>query len=68
MSDAERRILRLLATDLTLREIGRELCLSINTVKTHTHWIYRKLGVSTRSEAVKVSREQAYAARVDSPG
>jgi LuxR family maltose regulon positive regulatory protein len=68
LSDAERRILRLLATDLTLREIGRELCLSLNTVKTHTHWIYRKLGVSTRSEAVKVAREQAHSARVDSPG
>jgi LuxR family maltose regulon positive regulatory protein len=60
LSDAERRILHLLATDLTLREIGRELYLSLNTVKTHTHSIYRKLGVSSRADAVRVGR--------DSPG
>jgi LuxR family maltose regulon positive regulatory protein len=60
LSDAERRILRLLASDLTLREIGRELYLSLNTVKPHTHSIYRKLGVSSRAEAVRAGR--------DSPG
>jgi LuxR family maltose regulon positive regulatory protein len=53
LSDAERRILRLLATDLTLRDIGRELYLSHNTVKTHTRAIYRKLGVSSRAELRK---------------
>jgi LuxR family maltose regulon positive regulatory protein len=52
LSDAERRILRLLATDLSLSEIGRELYLSTNTVKTHTRSIYRKLGVSSRAAAV----------------
>jgi len=61
LSDAELRIVRLLGSDLTLAEIGRELCLSHNTVKTHAHWIYRKLGVSSRSDAVKVAREQASA-------
>ena len=39
LTDAERRIPRLLATDLTLREIGRKLYLSLNTVKTHVHSI-----------------------------
>jgi LuxR family maltose regulon positive regulatory protein len=53
LSDAELRILRLLASQLTLREIGRELYLSTNTVKTHTRSIYRKLGVSSRADAVK---------------
>jgi LuxR family maltose regulon positive regulatory protein len=67
LSDAERRILRLLATDLTLREIGRELYLSMNTVKTHTRSIYRKLGVSSRAEAVKASRSHQ-PAHGDSPG
>ncbi|CCH78562.1 putative ATP-dependent transcriptional regulator,MalT-like, LuxR family [Nostocoides japonicum T1-X7] len=56
LSTAEKRVLRLLRTDLTLREIGRELHLSVNTVKTHTHAIYRKLDVSTRSEAVQAAR------------
>jgi DNA-binding CsgD family transcriptional regulator len=53
LTDAERRILRLLGTNLTLREIGRELYLSMNTVKTHTSAIYRKLGVSSRAAAVQ---------------
>jgi len=58
LTDAERRILRLLATNLTLREIGRELYLSMNTVKTHTSAIYRKLGVSSRAAAVRAAADQ----------
>jgi LuxR family maltose regulon positive regulatory protein len=57
LSDAERRVLRLLASDLSLREIGGELFLSVNTVKTHKRSIYRKLGVSSRSAAVSAARE-----------
>jgi LuxR family transcriptional regulator, maltose regulon positive regulatory protein len=68
LSDAERRILRLLATDLSLPEIGRELYLSANTVKTHTRSIYRKLGVSSRAEAVAAARTEALATRSTSPG
>jgi LuxR family maltose regulon positive regulatory protein len=64
LSDAERRVLRLLATDLTLREIGRELYLSQNTVKTHTRAIYRKLGVSSRAELARVAvRHKEYRPR-----
>jgi DNA-binding CsgD family transcriptional regulator len=48
----ERRILRLLARDLTLREIGSELHVSVKTVRTHVHSIYGKLRVSSRIEAV----------------
>ena len=55
LTDAEQRILRLLGTNLTLREIGRELYLSMNTVKTHTSAIYRKLGVSSRAAAVQAA-------------
>ena len=68
LSDAERRILRLLATDLSTREIGRELYLSLNTVKTHTHSIYRKLGVSSRAEAVEASRKTRGAGTAIHPG
>jgi LuxR family maltose regulon positive regulatory protein len=67
LSDAERRILRLLATDLSLPEIGRELYLSTNTVKTHTRAIYRKLGVSSRAAAVKAAGTEARV-RGSSPG
>jgi LuxR family maltose regulon positive regulatory protein len=56
LTEAERRVLRLLDSDLTLREIGRELYLSVNTVRSHVHQIYRKLGVSSRVEALRASR------------
>jgi len=50
---AELAVLRLLATDLSQREIGGELFLSMNTVKTHARNIYGKLGVSSREDAVR---------------
>lgn len=56
LSAREHAVLRLLASPLTQREIGRELHVSVNTIKTHARSIFRKLGVSTRREAV----ERAY--------
>lgn len=55
-SYAERLILRLLARDLTVREIGSELSLSVKTVRIHVRSIYRKLGVSSRVEAMHAAR------------
>ena len=49
-------MLRLLRTDLTQREIGEQLYVSFNTVKTHTKSIFRKLDVSTRSDAIVRAR------------
>jgi LuxR family maltose regulon positive regulatory protein len=57
LSEREVAVLRLLATPLSQREIAAELYLSVNTVKTHTKSLFRKLGVSTRAEAVARSRE-----------
>jgi LuxR family maltose regulon positive regulatory protein len=57
LSERELGVLRLLASDLTQREIGRELYLSLNTVKSHTRSIFRKLGVSGREQAVARARE-----------
>jgi LuxR family maltose regulon positive regulatory protein len=51
-------VLRLLGGTLSLREIGQELYVSSNTVKTHTQAIYRKLGVSTRRDAVEQGRHR----------
>jgi LuxR family maltose regulon positive regulatory protein len=51
-SAAEAAVLRLLASDLSAREISGELFLSPNTVRTHIRAIYRKLGVGSRAEAV----------------
>src|SRR5262245_3426356 len=49
---AELKVLRLLATDLSAREIGTSLFISINTVRTHIRELYRKLDVNSRAEAV----------------
>jgi LuxR family transcriptional regulator, maltose regulon positive regulatory protein len=70
LSEAERRVLRLLTGDLSLREIGRELYLSQNTVKTHTRSIYRKLGVSSRAEVRRAATalKGPLNAERDSPG
>jgi LuxR family maltose regulon positive regulatory protein len=57
LSERELGVLRLLASDLTQREIGHELYLSLNTVKSHTRSIFRKLGVSGREQAVARARE-----------
>jgi LuxR family maltose regulon positive regulatory protein len=57
LTAAELRLLPLLSTHLTLLEIGERLHLSRNTVKTQAVSIYRKLGVSSRSEAMQRVRE-----------
>jgi ATP/maltotriose-dependent transcriptional regulator MalT len=57
LSEREVTILRLLASDLSQREIGSELYISLNTVKGHVRSIFRKLGVSSRAEAVARGRE-----------
>jgi LuxR family maltose regulon positive regulatory protein len=57
LTAAELRLLPLLSTHLSLLEIGERLHLSRNTVKTQAVSIYRKLGVSSRSEAMQRSRE-----------
>jgi LuxR family maltose regulon positive regulatory protein len=56
LTDREATVLRLLRGTLSLREIGQELHLSPNTIKTHTRVIYRKLGVNTRRQAVEQGR------------
>jgi len=44
--------LPLLSTHLSFREIGERLFVSRNTIKTQAISVYRKLGVSSRSEAI----------------
>ena len=54
---AELSILQLLGSDMSQREIGEQLFLSLNTVKTHSRNLYAKLGAHSREEAV----QRAYA-------
>ena len=56
-TDRELTILGLLTSHLTFPEIGRELFISRHTVKTHVSRIYRKLGASSRSTAIRSARE-----------
>jgi LuxR family maltose regulon positive regulatory protein len=57
LTAAELRLLQLLPGDLSYREIAAHLYISLNTVRTHVRRIRRKLGVSTRAEAVARARQ-----------
>jgi len=57
LTPAELRVLRLLPTHLSFRQIGEQLFLSRHTVKTEAISTYRKLGVTSRSEAVARASE-----------
>jgi LuxR family maltose regulon positive regulatory protein len=52
LTAAELRLVPLLSTHLSFREIGERLHVSRHTVKTQAISVYRKLGVSSRSEAI----------------
>jgi LuxR family maltose regulon positive regulatory protein len=67
LTPRETEVLRLLRGTLSLREIGQQLYLSANTVKTHVRAIYRKLGVSTRGEAVERARQAGLLLRAVNP-
>jgi len=57
LTAAELRLLPLLSTHLPVPEIAAELFLSPHTVKSELKSIYRKLGATTRTQAVTRSRE-----------
>lgn len=54
LSERERVVLGQLRTSKTALEIAQGLGVSINTVKTHQRAIYRKLGVASRREAIRL--------------
>ena len=66
-SEAELAVLRLLSTDLSAREIGGELFLSPNTVRSHIRAVYRKLGVGSREDAVARAEAVGLSAEAQSP-
>jgi LuxR family maltose regulon positive regulatory protein len=57
LSEGELRVLSRLAEGHSLREVAKDLYLSLNTVKTHRRTIYRKLGATTREEALERAAE-----------
>ena len=52
LTGAELRLLPYLATHLSYPEIGQRLFISRHTVKAEATSIFRKLGASSRSEAI----------------
>jgi len=60
-------VLRLLASDLTVRQIGSELFLSPNTIRSHTRALYRKLGVNSRVDAVSRAQAVGLLGQTESP-
>jgi DNA-binding NarL/FixJ family response regulator len=55
LTPKEHEILQLVAQGLSNPEIAERLWLSRETVKTHLSSVYRKLGVSSRTQAAKVA-------------
>ena len=55
-------------TGLSRREVGAQLYISLNTVKTHTRELCRKLDVTSRAEAVAHAEALGLLERTESPG
>jgi len=53
LSEREGVVLEAVARGLSNREIGRQLWISEQTVKFHLRNVYRKLGISSRTEAAR---------------
>lgn len=58
LTEREREVLQCMAEGLNNNEIAEKLVVSIGTVKFHISNIFRKLGVDSRVEAVKLAIEQ----------
>lgn len=56
ISRQERRVLTLLAQDLSNKEIAAQLSLSVATVSTHLQSVFRKLNVHSREAAIRAAR------------
>jgi LuxR family maltose regulon positive regulatory protein len=56
LTDRELDVLRLMSEGLKYREIAERLFISLNTVRSHTKAIYRKLNVRNRTKAIEKAR------------
>lgn len=55
LTDREEKVLRLLTQGLGNKEIAVRLDISVNTVKTHLKNVFKKLGVKSRLEVMRVA-------------
>ena len=58
LSPGEMRLISMLPTRYTISEIGAQLFVTENTVKTRLRRLYRKLDVNSRDEAISVARDR----------
>ena len=56
LTERERQVLQYLPSHRTVRQIARLMLVSANTVKTHQKNLYRKIGATSRDEAVTIAR------------
>jgi LuxR family transcriptional regulator, maltose regulon positive regulatory protein len=57
LSERELEVLRLLRSELSGPEIAGQLIVSLNTLRTHTKNIFKKLGVNSRRAAVRRAQD-----------
>ena len=67
-SPAELAVLRYLATGLARRDVAARLYISLNTVKSHTRELYRKLDATSRADAVARAEALGLLDGAESPG
>lgn len=65
LTPREAQILDAIADGLTNKAIARRLGISLHTVKFHVESVFRKLGASTRTEAVAKATERRRAETID---
>jgi DNA-binding CsgD family transcriptional regulator len=58
LSNREKEIVALLLEDCTYSRISDRLFISLNTIKTHTRNIYKKIGVANRAELQELQRNR----------
>jgi DNA-binding CsgD family transcriptional regulator len=57
LTDSELRVISLIAQGVTNRDVAAQLHLSLHTVKTHIRNAFAKLGINSRAELSRFTRE-----------
>lgn len=60
LTDREVQVLRLLATGVAAKQVAHQLGCSPSTIHNHLHHVYRKLGVTSQSQALLLAREKGW--------
>ena len=58
LTEREREVLLLIADGASNREIGERLVITVGTVKRHINNLFGKLGVQSRTQAIRIARDR----------